>query len=366
MEGADSGHAGRARSTPTHAVSMTAAFDDVDAVVQAAESYMAAGDFWRAESVLGAALAAHPNHPRLLTLYARVKLGQGDYAAAASSAHAALSVAPENEYAMRIYSHALELQGRIPEALTMAWRTATTHPQSHLAHHTYARLLSDAGRPAEAMTAINEALRLNPHDVDALNLRGDIRVALGQLDAAEADYRHALQLNPMDASVVHNLATLEHQRRRRWSAVRGFVAAERLDPRFGDVVRRNVGVVLTGVLRRAAWLVLLVTIAVVATYNMRDDGATVIPRIVAGVGAVLLVAMSIPVMRNVPGPMLTSVLRQHQILVLRILQVLAAVLLGALTAVAGPLTVPGVAAAFLLLSVPVVAIVGAITGERLW
>jgi tetratricopeptide (TPR) repeat protein len=295
-----------------------------------------------------------------------VKLGQSDYVAAASSAHAALSVAPENEYAMRIYSHALELQGRIPEALTMAWRTATAHPQSHLAHHTYARMLSDAGRPVEAMTAINEALRLNPHDIDALNLRGDIRVALGEFDPAEADYRHALQLNPMDASVVHNLATLEYQRRRRWSAVRGFVAAERLDPRFGDVVRRNVGVVLTGVLRRSAWLVSIVTIAVVATYNMRDDGATVIPRVVAGVGAVLLVAMSIPVLRNVPGPMLTSVLRQRQILAVRILQLLAAVVLGALTAIAGALTVPGVAAAFLLLSVPVVAVVGAITGERVW
>jgi Flp pilus assembly protein TadD len=346
---------------------MTAAFDDVDAVIHAAETYMAAADFWRAESVLGAALTAHPNHPRMLTLYARVKLGQSDYAAAASSAHAALSVAPDNECAMRVYSHALELQGRIPEALTVAWRTATTHPHSHLAHHTYARVLSDAGRPVEAMPAINETLRLKPHDVDALNLRGDIRVALGELDAAEADYRHALQLNPMDASVVHNLATLEYQRGWRWSAVRGFVAAERLDPRFGDVVRRNVGVVVTGVLRRSAWLVLIVTIAVVAAYNMRDGGgATVIPRIIAGVGAVLLVAMSIPVMRNVPVPMLTSVLRQRQILAIRILQLLGGVVLGAVTAAVGALTVPGVAAGFLLLSVPVVAIVGAVTDERLW
>jgi tetratricopeptide (TPR) repeat protein len=268
---------------------------------------------------------------------------------------------------MRIYSHALELQGRIPEALTVAWRTATAHPQSHLAHHTYARMLSDAGRPVEAMAAINEALRLNPFDVDELNLRGDIRVALGELDAADADYRQALQLNPMDASVIHNIAALEFKRRRRWSAVRGFLAAERLDPRFGDVVRRNVGVVLTGVLRRSAWLVLIVTIAVVATYNLHDHGGTtVIPRIVAGLGAVLLVAMAIPAIRNVPGPMLTSVLRQRQILVVRIVQVLAAVVLGPLTAVAGALTVPGVTAGFLLLSVPVVVVVGAITDERLW
>jgi hypothetical protein len=76
--------------------------------------------------------------------------------------------------------------------------------------------------------------------------------------------------------------------------------------------------------------------------------------------------MSIPVMRNVSGSMLTSVLRQRQILAIRILQLLAAVVLGALTAVAGALTVPAVAASGLLLSVPVVAVVGAVTGERLW
>jgi len=87
----------------------------------------------------------------------------------------------------------------------------------------------------------------------------------------------------MDASVVHNLATLEHQRRRRWSAVRDS-SPPNGSTRGWRRVASNVGVVLTGVLRRAAWLVLIVTIAVVATYNMRDDGTTVIPRIVAGVG----------------------------------------------------------------------------------
>jgi hypothetical protein len=163
------------------------------------------------------------------------------------------------------------------------------------------------------------------------------------------------------------LATPEHQRGRRWSAVRGFTAAERLDPRFGDVVRRNVGVVVSGVLRRSAWVVMFVTIAVVATYNIGEGGGTtVIPRILAGVGAVLLMVMAIPVLRNVPGPMLTSVLRHNQILVLRVLQLVAAVLLGALTAAVGALTVPGVAAGFLMLSVPVVMIVGGVTGERLW
>jgi Flp pilus assembly protein TadD len=346
---------------------VTAQSSDADAVVNVAETYLATGHYRRAEEMLGAALATDPQHPRLLTAYARAKLGQSDYVSAASSAHAALAVAPENEYAMRVYSRALELQGRIPEALWMAWRTATTHPLSDLAHHNYARLLEEAGRPAEAMTAVNEALRLNPFDVDALNLRGDIYVDLGQIDPAEADYRQALQLNPEDATAVHNLARLKYARGRRWSAIYGFLGAGRLDPSYGDVVRQNVGVVLTGVLRRSAWLVLIVAIAVIATYNLHEHGgATVVPRTIAGVGAVLLLVTYTRVMHRLPRRTLKSVLRQRQILAIRILQLFSGVVFGAQTAMLGALTVPAVLASVLLLSLPVVVVLGGLTNERLW
>jgi len=109
----------------------------------------------------------------------------------------------------------------------------------------------------------------------------------------------------------------------------------------------------------------------VATHNMRDERRP--PRSsrgsVAGVGAVLLVAMSIPVMLNCarPDARLSVLAATPDPRPSGSWQVLAAECCwGALTAVAGALTVPGVAAAFLLLSVPVVAIVGAVTRERLW
>jgi Flp pilus assembly protein TadD len=347
--------------------SVTVPSSDADAVVDAVETHLATGDNRRAEEMLRVALATDPHHPRLLTAYARAKLGQSDYASAAKSAHAALSVAPDSEYAMRVYSRALELQGRITDALWVAWRTATTHPHSHLAHHNYARLLEETGRPAEAMAAINETLRLNPLDVDALNLRGDIYVALGQVDRAEADYRQALQLNPLHAGVVHNLAMRENARGRRWSAIRGFLGAARLDPSFGDLALKNVAVLLTGMLRRWSWLVLIVTIAVVAVYNLNEHGgATVIPRIVAGVGAVLLLAFLTQLTRQLPRSTLISIVRQRQILAIRILQLSAGAVFGALTAIAGAMTVPAVLASVLLLSLPVVTIVGGLTKERLW
>jgi tetratricopeptide (TPR) repeat protein len=261
------------------------ASNDADAVLHVAEIYFTTGKYGRAEDVVGVALATDPHHPRLLTAYARAKLGQSDYAAAANSAHAALSVAPEDEHAMRVYSRALELQGRMPEAIWMAWRTATTHPHSHLAHHNYARLLEATGRLSDAMTVVNEALRLHPFDADALNLRGDIYLALGQVASAEADYREALRLNPEDAEAVHNLARLKYVRGRWWSAIHGFLGAGRLDPTYGDVARRNVGVALTGVLRRCTWLVLIVGFAVIVTFAQHEEGgATVIPRINRGRG----------------------------------------------------------------------------------
>lgn len=346
---------------------MTAASSDADTAVQIAETYFATGNYRRAEEVVRTALASNPHHPRLLTAYARTRLGQSDYAAAASSAHAALAVEPENEYAMRVYSRALEGQGRIPDALWMAWRTVTTHPHSHLAHHNYARLLADAGRPAEAMTAINEVLRLNPLDVDALILRGDIYVALRQAGPAEADYREALRLNPEAATAVHGLAAIGYAHGRRWSAIRGFLGAGRLDPSYGDAARQNVGVVLTVVLRRSAWLVLIVAFGVIVTYTAHErGGSTVIPRVVAGLGAALLLVTFARVMRELPRQTLKSVLRQRQMLAVRILQLFAGVVLGALTAIVGAMTLPAVAASFLLLSLPVVGIVGALTRERLW
>jgi Flp pilus assembly protein TadD len=343
------------------------ASSDADAAVNISESYFATGNYRRAEEVVGAALATNPHHPRLLTAYARAKLGQSDYAAAANSAHAALAVAPENEHAMRVYSRVLELQGRMPEALWMAWRTATAHPDSHLAHQNYARLLEATGRRTEAMTVINEALRLNPLDADALNLRGDIFLGLGQVGLAEADFREVLRLNPENAEAVHNLARLKYVRGRWWSAINGFLGAGRLDPAYGDVARKNVGVALTGVLRRCTWLVLIVGFAVIVTFTQHEDGgATVIPRIVAGVGAVLLLVTFTRVMHELPRRTLKSVVRQRQMLAVRIVQLFAGVVFGAATAIMGAMTVPAVLASLLVLSLPLVGIIGRLTDERLW
>lgn len=346
---------------------MTAAPGDSDKALRAAETCFIAGDHGRAEEVLRAALTTDPRNCLLLTAYARAKLGQSDWAAAAASAYAALSADPDNEYTMRVYARALEMLGRMDEALSMAWRTVTVHPSSHQAHYAYARILLAIGRPREALAAVDSALRLNPSDIDSLVLRGDILAASGQRDAAEVQYREALRRHPEHADAVHSLAMLEHRRGRQRSALRGLLAAGRLDPSYRDVVRQNVGVILSGVLRRSAWVVLITGLAVVYAYTIGPHGhATIVLRAVAGIGAVVLVLMFARVMRGLSGEMVRSVVAQRQMLALRIVQLVAAVVLGALTAAFGAMTVPAVVASVLVLSLPVVVIAGGLRDERLW
>ncbi|WP_232375294.1 tetratricopeptide repeat protein [Mycolicibacterium baixiangningiae] len=336
-------------------------------VLHAAESCFAAGDHGRAEGMIRAALATDPHNPRLLTAYARAKLGQSDWAEAAVSALAALAIEPDNEHTMRVYTRALEMLGRLQDALWMAGRTVATHPSSHQAHYAHARLLAATGRTAEALAVVNEALRLNPSDVDSLVLRGNIFATLKQYQPAETDYRAALHLNPADADAVHGFALLDHARGRTWSAVRGLLAAERLDPAYRDMVRQNVGAILGGVLRKSAWVVLIVGFAVIVAFTLDEDGhPTVIPRIVAGVGAVMLLVMFARVVRGMPTGTIGSVLRERQMLVIRIGQLVGGVVLGAVTAALGAMTLPAVLASVLVLSLPVVVIVGGLTGERLW
>lgn len=335
--------------------------------LQVAENHLATGDYRRAEQVISSSLSISPNDPRLLTAYARAKLGLGDWTGAAASAHAALSADPGDEYTMRVYTRTLEMLGRWDEALSMAGRTVAANPSSFQAHYGLARLLHSTARQAEAMTAVNEALRLNPTDADSYVLRGDVFAALGQTDAAESDYRHVLQVDPYHADALHSMALLENSRGRRRNALRGLVGLSLLASSHRELVRQNVGGILTGVLRRSAWIVLIVAFAVVFAYTLGQDGhATAVARIIAGIGVVALAMTSGRALLVVPGGLLTSVLRHQQILAVRIVQALAAVMLGGWTAAFGAAAVPAVAASVLVLSLPIVVIVGGLTGERLW
>ncbi len=280
-----------------------------------------------------------------------------------AAAWAALGVEPANEQAMRLYTLALNGQGRAADALSMAWRMVSEHPQSALAQYTYAGLLHESGQDPQALTVVNEALRLDPVHPDALVLRGDIYRSTWGAAAAQAQYLEALRISPDHALATHNLAVS----RLRWGslteAVRGLLAAGRLNSALGPLVIDNIGLALTRVLRMATASVVFLAVALIVVMAAHDDGLpTVIPRIVAGVLGVALAVPLVWVVRTVPWPVLSSVLRQRFLLGIRMAFVLLAVVLGVVTAAVGPNPVSDVAGTLLLFGVFGLSVLGWMTG----
>ncbi|KAA0093648.1 hypothetical protein CIW49_26740 [Mycolicibacterium sp. P1-18] len=340
---------------------------DADAIVELAWMYMQANKLQRAEEVIRSGLAADPHHPQSLSALARIKLRQGDFVAAEDAARAALNVVPHYEYAMDTYARALHGQDRLADALAMARDTVAHHPHSASAHQCHAELLLEAGRPREARRAVEEALRLDPHDVDAMVLRADVLLFYFHTDGnqAVAGYRQALRVQPDHAGAVHGLAKVYALRRQNWRAIYGSLSVGRLAPDEAEVVRHNVGVVLTSVLRKSSWLVLVVAVAVVAARVLHTDGdSTALARTVAGLGAAHLLLTHTRLRHGVlPRQTRKTLMRQHTLLAVRSVMLFAGVVVGAQTALLGPMLLPTLLAVLLMVAVPTVLLIATVTGE---
>jgi Flp pilus assembly protein TadD len=312
--------------------------DPADEANHIARAYLETGNYERAREVLRGLLAEHPNDPDLLAHHARAEFMLDNYPAAARSAYAALSVAPQDDMAMRIYALSLDGLGRAYDAMWMAWRTVTAHPNNPLAHRLYARLLQKSRQFSSALLAVDEALRLDPTSVDALVLRGSILHDLGRIGESDASYRQALTLDPGNAEALNNIGV---NRLRRWKfarALRGFLGAAGSDPAFGDLARRNIGVVLRGVLRLVNFVAGLLGLLVAFAAGLHDQGhSTAALRVIAGLVTAALIAVLGRLYRAIPRHVLRSVLREQSFVAVRIVHALVAVAAGAwITIFPGP------------------------------
>lgn len=337
---------------------------DTGGASDVAAACLAREDYPQAVHVLRTALAADPHNVTMLVQYAQGCLGVKDHTAAASAAWAVLNIEPSNEHAMRLYTLALHGQGRGADALSMAWRLVTEHPRSALALYTYASLLHESRQDQQALPVLDEALRLDPTNPDALVLRGDIFRSVWGAKAAEQQYLQALSIAPDHAVAHHNLAVS----RLRWGsltqAVRGLLAADRMNPALRPMVIDNVGLALARVLRMATASVVFLAVALIVVMAADDDGmSTVLPRIAAGVLGLALVVPLVWVMRTVPGAVVSAVVRQRFLLGVRLVFVALAVLLGAVTAAVGSNPVSDVAGTLLLFGVFGLTVLGFVTGS---
>lgn len=269
---------------------------------------------------------------------------------------------PEDEATRHAHVLALHGQGRIPEALAAAFDVLTAYPNSLRAQFTYASLLREAGRDHDALAVVNEALRLSPDSPDALVLRGDLQRSLFGAHAAEADYLQALRLQPDHALAVHNLAVSRLRMGTGAEAVRGLLDAIRHDQGLAPLALANIGLAVTRVLRWATASVVFLAATLIVVTAMRDEGTpTVLPRVVAVLLTLPLIAAIVWTVRTVPGPTLRVVVRNKRLLGVRMLFLAVAVMVGLGTAAAAP-GLAGVLGPLLLLGVVGLTVLGWMTG----
>lgn len=302
----------------------------IDEVVAIADAYVDAGKYESAREILSRSLAHNPNDSTLLANYARTELALGNYWQAGRSAHAALSGKPDDEFAMRLYAMSLFYLERQHDALWLAYRTVQVHPNQPAPLQLYARLLYKVRQLHLALIVIDQALALVPQSVDALNLRGSILRDLRRWEESEAAYRTVLQLDPGNAEALNDLAVHRLERHKFGRALRGFLGAAGSDPEYGQLARRNIGVVL----RKVFTLVtigagVLGALLACATGVYGEGHPAVLLRVIVGLLTAALIAVLYWLVRAIPRQVLISVLREQYFVTLRIAHAVAAVVAGA-------------------------------------
>jgi tetratricopeptide (TPR) repeat protein len=336
--------------------------DRAGQAIHIAGAYFDTKNYERARDVLRGALAEHPHDPALLGQHARAEYLLENYPGAASSAYAALSAAPLDEMAMRIYALSLDGVGRLHEAMWMAWRGVVAHPNEPLQHRVYARLLQKSRQLPSALMAVNEALRLSPTSTDALVLRGSILHDMGRIPESDASYQEALTLDPGNAEALNNMAVNRLQRGKFGHALRGFLRAAGSDPTLGDLARKNIGALMTNILRRVTVVAtaLGLLVAVVGSDpdpNRRD----LMVRVLIVMFTIGLVGALGWLFRAIPRHLWGSVMRDRGFVAARIVHGLLAVCAGIFAVVfAGPWTIP--AGVLLLISGVILARIGLTLG----
>jgi tetratricopeptide (TPR) repeat protein len=284
---------------------------DAGAAITLANGYAEARNYRRAEEVLRSALVHDPHNAALLTELARVQHLAGDNVEAERSILAALTATPESAYAMRIYASVLDGLGRRYEGLTWARRAVEAAPWDHLTHYEYARLLTMSSDAMGALPVAKEALRLAPESADVHDLLGVVLGMLGRREESTAQHQEALRLQPGHARALANIAVNHANSRRLFSALTGFRQAAQLDPHLGDEARKGITATVRmwlSVATLVAWVALWLAVQI----QRNDDAVSSGARVIAGLGALIMLVMFGWLVRSMPRQLWASVLRQRE------------------------------------------------------
>jgi tetratricopeptide (TPR) repeat protein len=172
-----------------------AAFDPQAALEEGLRLFEA-GEWSRAEALLGRVLAAVPGHPDALHLLGLIAHRHGDYGRAVSL----IGQAIEGDRSYPVFhlnmSTALMDLGRYGEAEAALRSALALNPRYPEALNNLGNALADTGRTGEAADAYRRALAIRPDYARALVQLASALVDLGEIEEAKEALARGLALNP--------------------------------------------------------------------------------------------------------------------------------------------------------------------------
>lgn len=184
---------------------------DLEIQLNAAQAFLNAGDFGKANGLLDHAATINPEHYRLYALRGRLDTATHQSQSAIREYEAALQHLPESVPEGVLYPISLRVD------LATVYRDSGDEPNAE-------RVTKDA---ANAIGAIDLQGAERP---EFLRVRAVIELAEGKADSAEKDLQQALQLEPRNIVLLLNYADLLRKTKRQEQARKTYQEALTIDP----------------------------------------------------------------------------------------------------------------------------------------
>lgn len=205
---------------------------------QAAKQFHQRGQLAEAELAYRQALAASPDDPNILHLFAALLDQRGDLDTAQVLLYRAIELRPGFVQARFNLSRLLRRRGAMEESIALCRSVIALAPGHRDARLDLAGMYLRLLRLPEAIAEYRQLLSLTPDDTGAINNLGVALMMAGDLDAAEACLRQILAVAPQDREALNNLGNVLIERDQAEEAAR--VYRQALDARPDDAqVRAN-------------------------------------------------------------------------------------------------------------------------------
>ncbi len=192
------------------------------------------GEFTKAVDVCSAYAARYPDDDRFPAMAADFSLSLDEGPRAKEYLDVALRTNPSSSLAYAILGRYYYLEGRAKEAEHSYKKATELDPKNSGAISELGRLLMEKGRYEESMEVQSRAIEADPRESRYWARRGTLLNWIEDVKKARKDYEQATELNPVDYQSLDGLGYLALKEGRTEEAIRYFLRASVLEPRFAE------------------------------------------------------------------------------------------------------------------------------------